>query len=244
MSEGDAVGTGFFSGEGPLSRLLYRSVRFLLRGFGLLWWRLSIEGAEKLPSGPFVLSPVHRSNLDTPLMCVIPRRLRFMGKDSLWKVTWGAWFLTALGGFPVSRGSADRDALHRAIAVVEQGEPVVLFPEGQRRTGPKLWPLFDGPAYVAGRTGVPIVPVGIGGSERSMPKGYKFVKPTKIHVIVGDPLPPPERKESGRVSRQAVRRTTEELAVRLQSLYDQAQEHVGTPNDPDAPSPTLDSPAA
>jgi 1-acyl-sn-glycerol-3-phosphate acyltransferase len=221
---------GFFGGEGLLASVLYRTVQTLIVLFGKVWWRLSIEGKENLPEGPFVLSPVHRSNLDTPLMAIVPRRLRFMGKDSLWKVRWGGWFLTALGGFPVERGTADREALNRTIGIVEAGEPVVLFAEGQRRTGPTLFPLFDGPAYVAGRTQVPIVPVGIGGSEASMPKGAKFIRPHKIHVIVGAPLPPPARKESGRVSRAGVRERTEELAKVLQELFDEAQVKAGTPN--------------
>ena len=60
-----------------------------------------------------------------------------------------AWVLSALGGFPVVRGTADREALQRCIAVLEAGEPLVLFPEGERKSGPIVQPLFDGAAYVA-----------------------------------------------------------------------------------------------
>ncbi|MEY4251507.1 MAG: hypothetical protein RL691_388, partial [Actinomycetota bacterium] len=70
--------------------------------------------------------------------------------------------LSALGAFPVTRGSADREALKRCIAVLEAGEPLVLFPEGTRQSGPIVQPLFDGAAYVAVKAGVPIIPVGIG----------------------------------------------------------------------------------
>ena len=119
-----------------------------------------------------MLAPVHRSNMDTPFAsCVTRRRLRFMGKDTLWKRQPAAWFLSALGGFPVTRGTADREALKRCIAVLQAGEPLVLFPEGERKSGPTVQPLFDGAAYVALKAGVPIVPVGIGGSEAVMPKG-------------------------------------------------------------------------
>ena len=76
--------------------------------------------------------------------CVTRRRLRFMGKDTLWKRQPAAWFLSALGGFPVARGTADREALKRCIAVLEAGEPLVLFPEGERKSGPTVQPLFDG----------------------------------------------------------------------------------------------------
>ncbi|MEM9609547.1 MAG: lysophospholipid acyltransferase family protein [Actinomycetota bacterium] len=216
-----------------MARAVYRFFRRLILLFGALWWRLSVEGLERLPDGPFVLSPVHRSYIDTPLMAVIPRRMRFMGKAEVWKYGFLGRLMTMLGGFPVERGTADRDALHLAIDVIENGEPVVLFPEGTRRDGPTLFPLFDGPAYVAGRTQVPIVPVGIGGSARSMPRKARFLRPTKIHIIVGEPLDPPVRKESGRVSRRSVSERTAELSAAVQALYDEAQAKVGTPNEPE-----------
>ena len=97
-----------------------------------------------------------------------------MGKDSLWKFAPIGWLLSALGAFPVTRGTADREALKRCIAVLEMGEPLVLFPEGTRQSGPMVMPLFDGAAYIAVKAGVPIIPLGIGGSEKVMPKGKKM----------------------------------------------------------------------
>jgi 1-acyl-sn-glycerol-3-phosphate acyltransferase len=149
-----------------------------------------------------------------------------MGKDSLWKRRPAAWFLSTLGGFPVTRGTADREALKRCIGVLESGEPLVLFPEGERKSGPVVQPLFDGAAYVALRAGVPIVPVGIGGSERVMPKGARFIRPRKVHVIVGTPfLPPPS--EGRRMPRSVVKQYSADLHAELQRLFDDAQARVG-----------------
>ena len=114
-----------------------------------------------------------------------------MAKDSLWKVKPLGLFIETVGGFPVRRGSADVEAIKTALGLLAAGEPVVLFPEGARQSGPIVQPLFDGAVYVAAKAGVPIVPVGVGGSERCMPKGSKLVYPYKIHVIVGDPISPP-----------------------------------------------------
>jgi 1-acyl-sn-glycerol-3-phosphate acyltransferase len=217
--------------RGPLGRvfdrLLYRVCRGAIHGFARVYWRLSIEGAENLPpSGPYVVAPVHRSNIDTPLVgCITTRRLRFMGKDSLWTNRASARFLSALGGFPVHRGSADRDALRRCIGVIESGEPLVLFPEGTRRSGPTVHPLFEGAAYVATRTGVPIVPVGIGGSERAMPKGAKGLRPVRIAIVVGSALHP--EREGGRGSRRAVKELTERLHTEIQALLDAAMAKAG-----------------
>jgi 1-acyl-sn-glycerol-3-phosphate acyltransferase len=204
---------------------LYRVVRAIVVAFCRLFWRLSIEGAEHVPaSGAYVLAPVHRSNIDTLVVAgVVRRRLRYMGKASLWKVGWVGKVLSALGGFPVHRGTADREALRRCIEVVQAGEPLVVFPEGTRQSGPRVQPLFEGAAYVATRTGVPIVPVGIGGSEAAMPKGSKLLRPVKVHLVVGEPLYPAPPGPSGRAPRSAVHVLTEQLAGRLQELFDQAQ---------------------
>ena len=103
----------FLAGNGPVSRGFYFLVRGLVALVTRSLTRMSIEGREHLPRhGAFVLAPVHRSYIDTPIAsCLTRRRLRFMGKDTLWKNGAFGWLLSALGGFPVTRGSADREAL-------------------------------------------------------------------------------------------------------------------------------------
>ena len=205
--------------------ILYRIVRALIVGFSRLYWRLSIEGREHIPvEGPFVLAPVHRSNVDFAIASTVTkRRMRFMGKDSLFKVKPFAAFISALGAYPVHRGSADRQALRTTMEVIEGGEPVVIFPEGTRQSGPIVQPLFEGAAYVATRTGVPIVPVGIGGSEKAMPKGSKLLYPVKITVVIGPVLRPKPPEEGKRSSRRAVHELTDQLHTELQDLFDRAQ---------------------
>lgn len=213
-----------------LDLALYRSCRGALAVFCRLFWRLSIDGTENLPAtGAYVVAPVHRSNIDTPLVgCLTRRRLRFMGKDSMWTNRASARFFTALGGFPVHRGSADRDALRRCIEVITEGEPLVVYPEGGRQSGPIVAELFEGAAYIATRTGVPIVPVGIGGSERAMPKGARGLRPVRIAMVVGHPLEPqPVVGAARRGSRRAVKELTERLRKELQDLFDTAQVKAG-----------------
>src|SRR3954464_11381419 len=157
-------------GNTLLDRIAYQIVRFIVTTFCRTWCRMTIEGQENVPAeGLFLLAPTHRSILDTPIASgVTRRRMRFMGADKYWKNKAFGRLLTALGGFPVTRGSADREALKRSISVLEGGEPLVLFPEGERKSGPLIQPLFDGATYIAVKAGVPIVPVGIGGSGRGM----------------------------------------------------------------------------
>jgi cytidylate kinase len=208
-----------------IERTSYAAVRGLFLGLAKLFFRLEIRGREHVPAhGPFVLAPVHRSNLDFILVATVRRpRMRYMGKASIWKSALLGRFVSMLGAFPVHRGTADRESLRTCMRVIENGEPLVMFPEGTRRSGPVVKDLFDGPAYVAARAGVPLVPVGIGGSDRAMPVGSKMVRPHKIVLVVGEPIVPEPGDGTGRVKRREVRQMTERLQVDLQALYDAAR---------------------
>ena len=218
----------YLAGSSRTSRSFYAAVRSLVVFLCLVVTRVKVVGKDRIPAdGAFVLAPIHRSNIDTPLAAAVTRRrMRFMGKDSLWRVRAVGWVLSALGGFPVSRGTADREALRRCVAVLESGEPLVLFPEGTRQSGPVVHPLFDGAAYVAVKAGVPIVPVGIGGSERVMPKGSRMIRPRKCVLVVGEPIRA-ETGADGKVPRSAVKELTERLSAELQRLFDEAQRLAG-----------------
>jgi 1-acyl-sn-glycerol-3-phosphate acyltransferase len=210
---------------------LYRTVSTMVLVVAKVLCRIEIIGKENVPKhGPYVMAPVHRSNVDFALVSVVTRRrMRYMAKDSLWKSRLLGWFVGTLGAFPVRRGSADREALHTCIELIEQGEPLVMFPEGTRRSGPVVEALFDGPVYVAGRTQVPIIPVGIGGSEAMMPRGSKLLRPVKLTLVVGAPIAPPVATDAGRVSRRAVKELTEKLRIEVQRCFDEAQQRAGRP---------------
>ncbi|MEE9415697.1 MAG: lysophospholipid acyltransferase family protein [Acidimicrobiales bacterium] len=222
---GDA-GYAFGSEMSRLQRTAYMTLWYPFVILAKLYFRFEVHGSHNLPpSGAFILSPVHRSYLDTPVLTLINRRVfRFMGKESLWSNSVGAWFLSMMGGFPVQRGTADRSAINAAQTILERGEPLVMFPEGTRREGPLILAenMNDGPSFVAGRMQVPIVPIGIGGSDKIMPKGKKFVYPRKLVFVIGEPLAPPEQIR-GRVPRRLVREHATVLREKIQGCYDQAQ---------------------
>jgi 1-acyl-sn-glycerol-3-phosphate acyltransferase len=216
------------------TRVSYAIVRGLVFGVAKLLGRITVIGEEKIPSeGAFILAPVHRSNVDFALTAVVTKRpMRYMGKDSIWKSKPLGRFVSMLGAFPVHRGSADRDALKACTDIVNGGSPLVMFPEGTRQSGPVVQEMFDGTAYVAAKTNVPIIPMGIGGTEEMMPKGSKLLRPSKLVLIVGDPIPPPERTAAGRTPRSAVTALTERLHADIQELFDDAQARAGHPNPP------------
>ncbi len=222
--DGDPAVDGVVSAT-RLQLVAYGVVRAVVAGLCRIWFRLEIIGADHVPgTGAFVLAPVHRSNVDTPVVSALTRRrLRFMGKAELWRYPATAWFFSTLGGFPVERGTADREALRRCEAVLRNGEALVIFPEGTRRRGPVVDEMAAGAAFVANRTGVPIVPVGIGGTDRAQGPGGRMVWPTKVVLVVGEPIWP--EPDAGR-SRKAAQRLNERLREALQVLYDEAEARV------------------
>jgi 1-acyl-sn-glycerol-3-phosphate acyltransferase len=208
---------------------IYQFLRLLVRGLNRLLFRTSVEGRDRVPpTGPVIIAPVHRSFIDFFVVSeVTDRKLHYMAKDSLWDNRMLARILPTVGAFPVDRDTADRESLRRAQQVLEAGEVLILFPEGERRTGPVVQDLHEGVAFLAARTGATVVPVGVGGSASVMPKGTHVPRPLHIHLVVGEPLPPPERTGSGRVPRSQIHKTTEALAGALQALYDRAVTATG-----------------
>jgi 1-acyl-sn-glycerol-3-phosphate acyltransferase len=215
-------------GQSIPARLSYATLKVLLTVLMKLYFRIEMIGRERLPAaGGFVICPVHRSNLDFMLAGMpIPRHVRWMAKDSIFLGGIIDRFLYAMGSFPVNRSGLDRASLEACEMVVAHGQPIVMFPEGRRKEGDVVVDLFDGPAYVACKQRVPLVPMGIGGSDRAMPIGSKFVFPRKIVLVVGEPIYPDVPLE-GRVPRADVNATTERVRVAVQDLYDESRRRAG-----------------
>jgi len=222
-----------YLGTGDLWRpkLPYRIARGIAVGIARAWFRPIVKGAEHLPArGPFLIAPVHRSFADF-LIAAIPAkglRVSYMTKEEMWHYPGLGTVIEHMGGFPVRREVADRAALGAAQAVLEAGGVLVLFPEGTRRSGREVQDLKDGAAFLSIRTGAPIVPVGIAGSDLAMPKGSHLPKRQRVVIVVGDPLLPPPRatrsksSSTKRVSLRQTKELTEALRVRLQQAYDEA----------------------
>jgi len=207
---------------------LYGVVRPVVLGLCRVLFRVRVRGLEHVPvAGAFVVAPSHRSLLDIPFAaCITRRRIRFLAKRELFASRWGARLWRALGGIPVDRGSPTaRAALRACEEALRAGEPVAVFPEGTRHRGPRLGPLYDGAAYLAARVGVPIVPVGIAGSEEILASGRAVPRLHRVAVVVGPPIPPPDGEASRK--RAALGAVTQRLGVELQTCFDEARALAG-----------------
>lgn len=203
---------------------VYRLVTGLIRTTLFPYFRVEIRGqVENLHAGgPLLLAPVHRSNLDSMLIgSASKRRTRALAKHTMFGSQPFAWLISALGAFPVERGTADREALRAARMLLDGGEAMFVFPEGTRQQGRQVGEVFDGVAYLAAKTGARAVPIGIAGTAEAMPKGTKIPRRAKVVIQVGDLIDPPQA--SGRRVTVGDRAAySERLGAELQTLMDTA----------------------
>ena len=190
--------------------------------FGLMGG-LKVVGAENVPkTGPVIIAPVHVSHIDPPLVgCCCPRRLRFMAKEELFKVFFLGPLIRSLGAFPVKRGEGDLGAIRLTIEELRAGHAVLMFPEGTRGDGVTLNPIQAGMAMLAKRSEALIVPIGIAGSNKMLPRGKSRLHRARVTVVFGEPLDYAKFCE-GKKEREARSEFADELARRLAQLTTQA----------------------
>ena len=179
-----------FSLQKTIQRLIYMSSRLLCLGIAKVAFRLRVEGREFIPrSGPAICAANHVSFLDAIIIGVaISRPVHFMAKEELFRFRPFGWLLRQYHAFPVNRRRLDLQAMNRAILLLEQGELLVMFPEGTRGDGIQLRPAKPGIGLIAARTGAPVIPTLHRGAEMVFPRGAWFPRPHRITVKFGTPL--------------------------------------------------------
>jgi 1-acyl-sn-glycerol-3-phosphate acyltransferase len=213
---------------------LYTGVRTLVADGSRLAFRVRVVGTEHVPaSGAAILAPSHRSMMDIPFLAIVTkRRIRFMGKRSVFEIPVLGSLFSQLGGFPVARDGNDRAAVRASLSMLGGGELLAVYPEGTRQHGGRIQPLQPGAAYLALRSGAPIVPVGIAGSEEILRgRGRRLPSLQRAAIVVGEPLVPPAR-EGRAVPRASVDALTDRLHGALQDVLDAAYRLRGTPAPP------------
>ncbi len=170
----------------------YYVTRVLVIVLFALLTRCRVRGRENVPEQGAVLIVANHLNLaDPPLLGVcLKRKVIFMAKEGLFRSRFSSYFIRCLGAFPVHRGRLDRKALRQAGQVLADGQALVMFPEGSRSRDARLWPALPGSALIALRSGTPVLPIGITGTEKI--KGLTWlVRRPRLMVNIGRPFYPP-----------------------------------------------------
>ena len=169
-------------------------------------FRVRVVGKERVPAkGAYIVAPSHRSILDVPFAAYVTRRtdaLPGQGRP-VQPARSGGGSSTRSARWRSSAAPPTAARCARSRRCSSAGEPVAIFPEGTRHAGPEIAELFAGAAYLSVKFGVPIVPVGIGGSEHILPKGKVLPRIHRVAVSVGSRC----RRRCSRAGRAGARRS-------------------------------------
>ena len=186
----------------------------------VIWFaaRLKVDGLANLPrSGPVILVSNHFNLGDPPVLTyVLPRRIVWMAKQELFDTPVIGWLFRAFGLIPVRRFEGDLKALRKAQGALKRGHVLGMFPEGTRSAGKGLGEGEPGTAFIALRTGAPIVPVAIWGTEGiKLPRDAFRFHGSRITVRFGQPFALPETK---RATKEQIRGGTREIMEKIAEL--------------------------
>jgi len=151
-----------------------------------------VKGRENVPAqGPLLIVCNHLHLADPPVVAAsLPIKCVFMAKEELFRDGWSRFWVGNFGAIPVSRGGVDIEAIRQAENWLKKGVSLIIFPEGGRSPTARIQPAFSGAALIALRTGVPVLPVSITGTEKLKKLRWCFFHHPKITVNIGRPFQP------------------------------------------------------
>jgi 1-acyl-sn-glycerol-3-phosphate acyltransferase len=188
--------------------------RYILAVAGV---KVQAEGLDKInPTSSYVIASNHASYIDTPvILSTIPVQFRFLAKSSLFKIPFMGSHLKRAGHIPVPRDdprAAVRTMTLAATNIREKGISMLIFPEGGRTPDGELKEFKEGVAYIAIKSGVPIIPVALIGTRAIVPLNSGIVKPGKVMVRVGEPV------ETANLTLKDRERVTNEVRQQIVSM--------------------------
>ncbi len=185
--------------------------RAVIWSFARLGMRLRRTGQQYVqPAGPALIVCNHISQADPPLVGIaaLPRQLFYMAKSELFEVRGLGHAIGNLGGFPVKRGGADRQAFRTARGILRRGDALLTFPEGTRHRDGRLQPPWPGAGALALEDGVRVIPAAIWGSQGPMG--------SPVRVAFGPPLDLTGVEGASRSERSS--RAADEMMVAIAAL--------------------------
>ncbi len=188
-----------------------------MRPLAWLLLRAEVVGRERIPrGGPFILMVNHCNFLDpiVAMYALLPREAVVLTKVENMQRPGLSLLMRLYGVIPVERGEADVTAIKRAIETLEQGNILLVAPEGTRSYHGRLLPAKHGMTFIALRTGVPILPVGVTG-VKDFWSNLRSLRRTPVRANIGHPF---RFRHRGHVSRQTMEEMTREAMYQLAAL--------------------------
>jgi len=184
-----------------MEKIFYISAKLLGIFLFKVLFNWEVKGKENIPKkGGFIIASNHLSYLDPPVIGIAsPRKLHYLAKSSLFKIPVLNFLIKIYGAIPIEREKEYSISIRKGLEILKKGGGLVIFPEGTRNPKGEVKIPKKGVAFLAYKTGVPVIPVKIKGTEKALSVGGKFIKPAKIKVIFG----PPIKAENNNYSNQA-----------------------------------------
>jgi 1-acyl-sn-glycerol-3-phosphate acyltransferase len=218
------LGTGFFGSLALIVSLVDRSgglqhriarrwARFCLKVSGA---RLTILNGERLTGQTAVYACNHQSYMDTPaIFSSLPFQFRIVARHDLWAMPFIGWYLNRSGQVPVEvgNGKASVASLLSAVRTLKSGMPLFIFPEGGRTEDGHVARFLHGPAFLAIRAQLPIVPMALTGTWELLPIHSSSFHPVPVTLVVGEPI------ETRGMTMKDVDELTSLLYERIAALY-------------------------
>jgi 1-acyl-sn-glycerol-3-phosphate acyltransferase len=175
----------------PRSRFWWLLSKYAALAFCRVWFRLRIDGSERVPaSGAVLLVANHASYLDPPLVGISARReVNFLAQAGLARLAPLRWWMRQVGVTLIDRDAPSKEALRLVADSLAAGEVVGLFPEGTRSADGAVGPFKSGVEFLVRRTGAQVVPIGLDGAQRAFPRRAWLPRPRRITVRFGEPWP-------------------------------------------------------
>lgn len=188
-----------------------------------LVYRMRRFRMDRVPgSGAVIVAANHQSHLDPPAigMMFTARPLHFLAREGLFTNRYFAWLITALNAVPVSEEESDIGAIRAILARLEQGVPVLIFPEGSRTPDGEVHEFKRGIALLLKRAKCPVLPIAIEGAFDAFPRTRAFPRLLggRIAIIAGEPIAHDELLKDGPdAALERLRREIESLRSTLGS---------------------------
>lgn len=193
-------------------RISYELTRFIIRAILFLTSRVHLRKRYNIPRhGPYIIAANHLSWLDIPMVpAYVPGKVVYMAKEESFRSKVG-WLVRFLGAFPVKRGEGDRQAIRTANELLKKEKVLAIFPEGTRSKTRTMAKGHAGLGMIALRSGVPVLPVAIWGSENALKKFG-----ADVTICYGEPVV--FKPQGTKVTREEIESTTEDVMRRIAAM--------------------------